>query len=114
MKKIALIPLIVLAMACHSSKHTTTTPVGSAGQSSATGTQDGSSYENAVVIQEKREGPGVDAEYKWIREHYPGSKTGSQALVFKNGKPYDILSIKTADGAEKKIYFDISNYFGKF
>lgn len=41
--------------------------------------------------------PGVDAEYKWIREHYPGSKTGSQALVFKNGKPYDI-----------------SNYFGKF
>jgi len=39
---------------------------------------------------------------------------GSQSLVFKNNKPYDILSIKTADGTEKKIYFDISNYFGKF
>jgi len=114
MKKIAFIPLIALAIACHSSKHTTTTPASGAQQSSTTGTQAGSSYENAVVIQEKTEGPGVDAEYKWIREHYPHSKTGSQSLVFKNNKPYDILSIKTADGTEKKIYFDISNYFGKF
>jgi len=114
MKKIALIPLIVLAMACHSSKHATTTPAASTGQSSTSGTQDGSSYENAIVIQEKHEGPGVDAEYKWIRQHYPGSKTKSQALTNRNGKPYDILTIQTADGTEKKIYFDISNFFGKF
>jgi hypothetical protein len=114
MKKTLLIPLIVLAVSCHSSKHATTSPAGSTSQSSANGAQDGSSFENAVVIQEKTEGPGVDAEYKWIREHYPGSKTNSQALVFEKGKPYDILTIVTADGAKKKVYFDISNYFGKF
>jgi len=114
MKKIALIPLIALAIACHSSKHATTTPAAGAEQSSSTGTRDGSSYENAIVINEQHEGPGVDAEYKWIRQHYPGSKTMGQALANKNGKPYDILTIQTADGTEKKIYFDISNFFGKF
>ena len=113
MKKIALIPLIVLAIACHSSKHATSTPAGTE-QSSSSSARDGSSYENAIVIQEKHEGPGVDAEYKWIRQHYPGSKTLSQALTNKNGKPYDILTIQTADGTEKKVYFDISNFFGKF
>ena len=113
MKKIALIPLIVLATACHSTRHATKTPAGTE-QSSSSSVRDGSSYENAIVIQEKHEGPGVDAEYKWIRQHYPGSKTKSQALTNKNGKPYDILTIQTADGTEKKIYFDISNFFGKW
>jgi len=112
MKKIALISLIVLGIACHSTKHAARTPTTGTEQSSST--RDGSSYENAIVIQEKHEGPGVDAEYKWIREHYPGSKTLSQALTNKNGKPYDILTIQTADGTEKKVYFDISNFFGKF
>jgi len=113
MKKAALIPLIALAIACHSTKHATTTPSGTE-QSSPGGTRDGSSYENAIVIQEQHEGAGVDAEYKWIREHYRGSKVQGQALTNKNGKPYDILTIRTADGAEKKVYFDISNFFGKF
>ena len=114
MKKITLIPLIVLAVACHSSKHVTTTPSGSTEQSSSSGAREGSSYENAIVIREKHEGPGVDAEYKWIRQQYPGSTVKSQALTNKNGKPYDILTIQTADGTEKKIYFDISNFFGNW
>ncbi|HVU56436.1 MAG TPA: hypothetical protein VHD83_15330 [Puia sp.] len=113
MQKIALISLMVLAMACHSIKHATTTPSGTEQSSSGSG-QDGSSYENAIVIQEKHEGAGVDAEYKWVREHYPGSKSKGQGLTYKNGKPYDILTIQTADGTEKKVYFDISNFFGKF
>jgi len=75
---------------------------------------DGSSYEKAIVIQEKSETPGVNAEYKWIAEHYPGYSRGMQSLNFYNKKPYDIITIKTKDGEEKKIYFDISNFFGKF
>ena len=29
-------------------------------------------------------------------------------------KPYDVLTLDTADGKEIKVYFDISNFFGKF
>lgn len=75
---------------------------------------DGSSYEKAIVIEEKSETTGVYAEYVWIRKNYPGSNVKSQALTNYKNKPYDILTIVTADDTEKKIYFDISNFFGKF
>jgi len=48
---------------------------------------DASSYENAIVINEKSESVGVT---------------------------YDIITILTADGVEKEVYFDISKFFGKF
>lgn len=75
---------------------------------------DGSSYEKAIVIEEKSEGPGINAEYAWLRKHYPGYKFKRQSLNFHEKKYYDILSIVTADGEKKDIYFDISNFFGKF
>jgi hypothetical protein len=105
MKKYLFTLLIGLVMACSASKH---------GTAAASGLQDGNSYETAVVIQEKSETTGVSAEYKWCSEHYPGYKTQSQALSGKNGKRYDVLTIVTADGSQKKVYFDISNFFGKF
>ena len=103
MKKYLLIALIGLVAACNSSKH-----------SIASSNQNGSSFETAIVIQETHETPGVRVEYKWIADHYPGYKTKMQALQNKNGKSYDVLTIVTSDGAEKVIYFDISNFFGKF
>jgi len=72
-----------------------------------------SSFKNAIVIKEKTERTGVNAEYKWIAEHYPDAKVLQQRLVNNNGKPYDIIDIKTKSG-KKSIYFDISNFFGKF
>lgn len=75
---------------------------------------DGLSYENAVVIKDKSETTGVAAEYTWIRNHYPGSSFGKQSLTNNKGKPYDIIDITTADGQQKSIYFDISNFYGKF
>jgi predicted Zn-dependent protease len=75
---------------------------------------DGSSYEKAIVIEEKSEKKGVDAEYAWLRQNYPGCRVGKQALNFKDKKPYDILTITTAEGETRQIYFDISNFFGKF
>ena len=75
---------------------------------------DGSSYEKAIVIEEKSEGPGVNAEYDWLRKHYPGYKFKKQSLNFHEKKYYDILSIVTGEGEKKDIYFDISNFFGKF
>ncbi len=73
----------------------------------------GSSFENAVVIHEKSETSGVKAEYKWIRKNYPGASMLGQSLVFHNKKPYDILKIKYK-GMVKKVYFDISKFYGKF
>jgi hypothetical protein len=110
MKKYAFVLLIGLFMACSASKHGGAAASGSAGSS----VQEGSSFETAVVIQEKSETTGVNAEYKWCAVHYPGYKSQMQALTNKNGKPYDILTIRTADGVVMKVYFDISNFFGKF
>ncbi len=74
----------------------------------------GLSYQGAVVIQKKTETLGVKAEYRWLEDNYPGYKMIQQSLNFHNKKPYDILKIKTANGKTKEIYFDISNFYGKF
>lgn len=72
------------------------------------GDRDGSSYENAVVVKSIKE------EYEWVRVHYPGSQMQSQALMFRDKKPYDALTFKLNDGTTKTFYFDISSFFGKF
>ncbi len=77
MKNIVFVLLVAIASACSSTKHTATNP--SNNQSTivaSTVGADGSSFEKAIVIQETNESSGVDAEYKWIRENYPGSKRG--------------------------------------
>ncbi|MBS1511936.1 MAG: hypothetical protein JST86_13900 [Bacteroidetes bacterium] len=115
MKHTAIFLAFALAIvSCSNSKKTTTaTPVETTA-AAATGTENGLSYDNAVVINEKNETAGVHAEYEWLKKNYPGYQVKSQALSTHNGKPYDILNIVTADGAEKKIYFNISKFFGKF
>lgn len=75
---------------------------------------DGSTFEKAIVITETHERAGIDAEYAWIAKTYPGAKTNSQALVEHGKKPYDILHITTTDGNAMTVYFDISNFYGKF
>jgi len=75
---------------------------------------DGSSYDKAIFITETSEGKGIDAEYAWIRAQYPGSKVNGQSLNNYHSKPYDVIHITTSDGTAKDVYFDISNFFGKF
>jgi len=77
-------------------------------------TADGSSFERAIFITETQETPGIHAEYAWIKDKYPGYKLRSQSLSYYNRKPYDIIHITTADGTDRDIYFDISNFYGKF
>jgi hypothetical protein len=112
MKKLILIFLVASIAACSPSKHTVSSQ--STTQTPSNPNADGSSYEKAIVIQDKSETTGVAAEYKWIRDNYPGSESQGQALMNNNSKPYDVITIKTSDGTIKKIYFDISNFFGKF
>jgi len=75
---------------------------------------DGSSMEKAVIIKARNEQVGVDAEYAWLAKKYPGYKMTRQSLMRDKGKKYDMLEIKTTDGKQLEVYFDITDYFGKF
>lgn len=75
--------------------------------------QDGSSMANAIPIKAPNEKAGVAAEYRWIAEHFPGYRRGAQALLNNNGRFYDAVNITTASGERRKIFFDITDYFGK-
>lgn len=82
--------------------------------SSVSTINDGSSFQKAIVIKERAEGKGVDAEYDWLRQNYPGYKFRKQMLTENKKIPYDIIEIVTAEGQTKQVYFNISNFFGKF
>jgi len=103
--------LTILIVSCTTSRKTN--QISGSDNSSINAEHDGSSYENAVVIKEKTETSGVKAEYAWLSKNYPGYTFKEQSLGSNNKKPYDIITIVTTDGEKKKIYFDISNFYGK-
>lgn len=77
----------------------------------------GSSEENAVLINASNSLVGIQAEYEFVQKEF-GSKGTDWNLVQQsqynnNFKSYDILEIKLSNGSTKKIYFDITNFFGK-
>ena len=79
----------------------------------STDAHDGSSMANAVVITASNERQGVSAEYHWIAGRFPGYKRNKQALLHNDDRFYDEIDITTASGEPAKIYFDITNFFGK-
>ena len=121
MKKILILFLLIsLFEACSSTKKTTipttTTTVKVDNKPEPTVTKskaDGSSFEKAIILTEKSEEAGINAEYAWINNNYTGYSINGQALKNNDGKHYDVFNITLADGSKKDIYFDISNYYGK-
>lgn len=83
------------------------------------GKGDGSSVDNAVVIEAKNENAGVAAEYEWIGKKY-GMRNADwvvtrQETLGAKGRHYDLLFVKiVATGEVMKIYFDITGFFGRF
>lgn len=69
--------------------------------------RDGSTIRNAVIVG------SVRAEYLYIDRTYPGANILSQMVTDNNGNPYDVVTIRTKDGTEKDIYFDISKFYRK-
>ncbi len=59
---------------------------------------------------------GVAAEYQYLDAAYGRGKwhPGSQALIEVDGKQLDKIDFVRDDGRGETIYFDISDYFGKF
>ena len=74
---------------------------------------DGSSFEKAIFIHERSESSGIKAENIWLRQNYPGYKLQKQSLVQHEKRFYDVMSIITAEGQQKSIYFDINKFFGR-
>jgi uncharacterized protein YcfL len=113
MKQTGLILIIFLVLhSCTSSKNIPENQ--SSISTTETKIRDGSSFEKAIIITEKTESKGIHAEYEWLQIHYPGYKRGIQALADHKKKPYDIITIKTSEGKNPDVYFDISNFYGKF
>lgn len=114
---VTLLAVMLLLASCSSSKKAISTNDAtgvSVNQLSSNTTQaDGSSFEKAIVINEKSESTGIDAEYAWLKKNYPGYKTKSQQLANHNKKPFDIITIETAQSKLVDVYFDISKFFGK-
>jgi hypothetical protein len=101
MKKVFLI-LIVAFYSCSTSNSVSKT------------VRDGSTFENAIVIKASNEMDGVRNEYVIISKLYPEYKLLSQGSSSKGSKHYDSIKILTSEKVEKTIYFDITNFYGKF
>ena len=123
MKKIVLIITSGLMFSCSSSKKTSSLSSGSSYVTKTTTTTtvvgpakvaaQGSSFTNAVVINETNGLKGVDAEYDWIKKSYADYTIDGQSEKEMNGKHYDIIKITTANGQKSDVYFDISKFYGK-
>ena len=73
----------------------------------------GTSFSNPVVIMVQKERAGLDEEYKWLSNNYPGYSLIRRRHVSRASKQYDIVRIKTKQGQLKDIYFDSTRYWGK-
>lgn len=74
---------------------------------------DGRSTAQAVVISGATgDFAGVQAEYAWLAEHYPGYQMQDQGLLHLRDHYYDLLQFRHA-GVVQRIYFDITDFFGK-
>lgn len=101
---------LLLAAGCHPQAKPGDTASQAASQ---TVTADGSTEAKAIVILAKNEEEGMNVEYGWLRQHYPGYQMVKQALMGGDKKFYDFMTFKTRDGKTMELYFDITEYFGK-
>lgn len=104
--------VIILLGACASPKKTTT----KAASPAVTRTdllRGGTSFSNAVVIMVESEREGLNEEYKWLSNNYPGYGLIRRTPAERASRHYDIIRIKTKQGQVKDIYFDSTRFWGK-
>lgn len=76
---------------------------------------DGSSIEKAIIITGTEDtGKGVKAEYDYLDRKFRRYERLSQGLLDKDGKYYDVFTLKDPKGKQIEVYFDITAFFGKF
>ena len=75
---------------------------------------DGSSQERAVVIHENDTPRGIAAENRWIAQNMPGYRKVGQALIQGQNGIYDRISVVGPHGDRKEVFFEISEFFGRY
>jgi hypothetical protein len=78
----------------------------------------GDTIERAVVIRGAPDSNlGVEAEYRYLAQKYGRPRTDwqliGQGLVEAGDCFYDEMHIRLADGTERTVFFDITEFFGK-
>ena len=74
---------------------------------------DGTTFENAVVINAASDRSATRTEYAWLRDHFPGAKRTRQSLSSRGQHVFDVVEAELIDGSTQSFYFDISATFGK-
>lgn len=87
--------------------------VGSAGTSGS-----GTSAQDPVVIKAPTTMAGVRAEYAWVHTHF-GERDRDWSLVMQShgqrgDRTIETLQIELKDGSKRAVYFDITDFYGKF
>lgn len=73
----------------------------------------GTSYEDAIVLDTPGEGMAMSLEGMVTRYLYPGQKKVRQTLAGQAGHKYDIILLDGPNG-EHEVYFDITASYGHF
>jgi hypothetical protein len=73
----------------------------------SSGGRDGSTFDRAVIVG------SVRAEYLYIDRTFNGASIMTQVMKEHNGRPYDIVTIRSEEGIEQDVYFDISKFYRK-
>lgn len=75
----------------------------------------GDSFENAIEIHANSSIVGISMEYLYLHDTFGQNawKLERQMLVSNGDKKYDVFEIVLKDTTRKKIYFDVSAFYGK-
>ena len=107
--------MLALTLAACAAPQPDPAPSAPAGQTrTPTQTNDGSSIQRAVVINENDTTRGIAAENAWIAQNLPGYRKVGQALLNEGGGIYDRIDIQAPDGSRRSVYFDIRSFFGLY
>ena len=78
----------------------------------------GGTMETAVVVHASSSMSGIPAVYAYVSamhgERGRDWELELQALMHADGRHFDVLKIKLANGKQETYHFDISEFFGKF
>jgi hypothetical protein len=73
----------------------------------------GSSLEKAIIISDCDDTDGVNQEYIIAKKMFSNFKFKSQTLIEQNGRYYDKLELEM-ENKITELYFDITDFFGKW
>jgi len=118
MKKLLIISILLLAIlsGCTEPIEPTNDPV----ENDTPAVEKGLSIEDAIVIQEDYEEPGVKAEYDYLTDNACPNNGGpkevlEQTIDYDDKESiYDVLTVECQDGEIILYYFNIDRFFGKW